>query len=126
MLVRIHPKEPEDPALLVNTRLGYLYRDAANWKKWTEAVVAGRPTEEELAMIMDSLDDGENFVPSKIGLPENRFDTVNPDDGPWFEINTESFVPTAAEPDLAIDVHEIARRFAAAKGHWLEGSAWTT
>ena len=43
-----------------NTRIDYLYRDADNYKRDNTCVVAGAITEEQQAIVLDSLDDGES------------------------------------------------------------------
>lgn len=120
MLIPMHAKEPTDDSKLVNTRIEYLYRDAANWKQHNECVVKGRLTEDEKRAILDSLIDGSDFVPSKIGMPETRFQVHNDDDVETFELYESGFVPTAAEADLDVTASELARRFGLMKGHWLD------
>lgn len=121
MLIPIHPAEPDNPDLLVNTRIEYLYRDAANWKQHNEAVVAGRFSEQDINDIMASLDMGENFIPSKIGLPEQRFDTSNDDDVLTFELSRAGFIPTTAEPTVKLDARTVTDRFKANKNRWFHG-----
>lgn len=71
-----------------NTKVSYLYRDASNYKIYTDIVVKGHLTEDQKAEIWKTLPDEESFIPGKVGLPENRFSTTTEDDGPWFELLT--------------------------------------
>lgn len=119
MLIPIHPKEPADESKLVNTRIGYIYRDAANWKQYNECVVAGRITDEQKRVIFDSLMDGTDFVPSKVGLTETRFETHNDDDVDTFELYEDAFEPTAEEPDVDVTAEQLTAAFASMKGRWL-------
>lgn len=120
MLIPIHPKEPADKSKLVNTRISYLYRDAANWKQYNECVVPGRVTEEQKRTILDSLIDGSDFVPSKVGMPETRFETRNDDDVDTFELYEDGFELTSETPDIDITITDLAAAFASMKDRWLK------
>lgn len=123
MLIQVHPKEPADKSKLVNTRVSYLYRDAANWKQHNECVVRGCITEDQKRVIMDSLIDGTDFVPAKVGLPETRFETRNDDDVDTFELYEDGLEPTASKPDVDIAIADLTAAFAAMKDRWLEPEA---
>lgn len=116
MLIPVHAPEPGSPDSLPNTRIEYLYRDDSNYKTYNEAVVEGRFSEQDLDDIVRSLLDGEYFVPSKLGLPENK--SCSDDNGPLFELYRSSFVPTAARPD-AMTAQEFTAKCKALAGHWL-------
>lgn len=120
MFIPIHPKEPVDQSKLVNTRIEYLYRDAANWKQHNECVVAGRVTEEQKKAILDSLLDGTDFVPHKVGMPETRFARTNDDDVETFELYPDNFTYTAAEPDIDPDITELTALFESMAGKWID------
>ena len=60
----------------VNTKISYLYRDADNYKMRHEVVIAGSMSEEQEKAIEDSLDEGVYFIPSQVGLPDDRFGSV--------------------------------------------------
>ena len=76
--------EPQQEAHM-NTQIRYLYRDASNYKVENECVVTGTFTQEQIAQIMDCCDLGEYFIPSQVGLPEQRFDRYDPEeDHCWF------------------------------------------
>lgn len=103
----------------MNTQIGYLYRDADNYKQYHEEVLEGEITPEQKRMIADCLDDGEYFIPHQVGLPEVRFDTVTESDHPWFELDSETgFTLTSEPPTVNITVDELVSRFQAAKGCW--------
>lgn len=103
----------------MNTRIGYLYRDADNYKQYHEEVLEGEITPEQVQAIAACLDEGENFIPHQVGLPEVRFDTVTESDHPWFELSSETgFTLTNDSPTVNITVDELASRFQAAKGCW--------
>lgn len=68
-----------------NTKIGYLYRDASNYKKWNEVVIRGSMSPEQIDTIIGCLDDELHFIPRQVGLPEDRFDEITEDDHAWFE-----------------------------------------
>lgn len=99
-----------------NTTLFYLYRDAANYKTYNEAVLEGCMTDEDYAKICQCCECGSEFIPSKVGLDLIRdFDYDKDLDHPWceilgYELTNESHCGTT--------VQELVRRFEAAKGKW--------
>lgn len=103
----------------MNTLMRYLYRDASNYKVWNLVVLAGQISEEQKKRIFGCLEDGENFIPRQVGLPEKRFETINEDDGPFFELDTAyAFEDTKEEPTVDITVDEMVEAFLQHKGHW--------
>ncbi len=102
-----------------NTEINYLYRDASNYKVYNSVIVVGKITEEQKKRIMDALHDGEYFIPAKVGLPANRFETVTEDDHYWFEF--QEFESTTAEPTIDLTVSELADAFSKCKNRWEEG-----
>lgn len=83
----------------MNTKISYLYRDADNYKKVNECVIAGALTAEQICAIKDCCDMGEYFIPSQVGLPERRFDRYDPAvDHCWFELDEDSFSETIEPP----------------------------
>ena len=108
---------PEKPAW--NTSFTYLYRDAANYKKQNSCIVKGRITEKQLSDILASLDDGEFFVPSKVGLPEKRFETWDEnDDHIFFELDCDGIEITEAKPTIDTDIETVAKKFVQNKDKW--------
>lgn len=96
----------------VNTKIQYLYRDAANYKVTNTVIIPGRMTEEQIKRILATLDEGEYFQPHKVGLPEKRFDKEDPElDHPWFELTKEDFSETTEAATLQITPRELVRRF---------------
>jgi len=103
----------------MNTRINYLYRDADNYKMPNSCVVAGKITPEQIAAIIDSLDDGEYFIPHLIGLPEKKFDTYDPQsDHPYFELGSDSFEATRAGATIELTVDALVAAFTRQKGKW--------
>ena len=106
----------------MNTKIKYLYRDAGNWKVYHEAVVEGVLSEEQKAVILDSLDWGEYFMPGAVGLPGSRFEVFNPmEDHDWFEMEEDAFEETEEAPTLHMTATELAENFARMKDRWMEG-----
>ena len=102
----------------MNTKISYLYRDASNNKVPNECIVRGLLTEEQTKAILDCRD-GDNFIPSQVGLPEKRFDRFDPEeDTCWFELYESSFDPTDAEATVDMSVDELVSHFLSKKNHW--------
>ena len=99
-----------------NTRIHYLYRDADNYKVQNECVILGEMTEEQEQRIIACLDEKEYFVPSRVGMPERKFDTETDSDHPWFE--WERIEETGQKPTLEITAEELVKRFEEASKGW--------
>lgn len=95
----------------MNTLISYLYRDASNYKVWNACVIPGLITQEQIKQIMQTLVDGENFIPSLVGMPESRFDSWTEDDTDWFELYESSFTPVDQDATLDIPPDELVARF---------------
>lgn len=97
-----------------NTRITYLYRDADNYKTLNEVVIQGTFTDEEIDEIMGVCDQGEYFIPRQVGLPEERFEKLDPQsDHCWFELSRDGFETTddyCSEPIAAEEVLAAFRR----------------
>lgn len=103
----------------INTRIAYLYRDACNYKSHNEVVVAGKISDEQMEIVLDSLDEGLYFIPSQIGLPEIRFEEETEDDHPWFELERYGFCLTTDAPTVDITIEQLVEAFAnAAEEGW--------
>ena len=110
--------EPQQEARM-NTQIRYLYRDASNYRVENECVVTGTFTQEQIAQIMDCCDLGEYFIPTQVGLPEQRFDRYDPEeDHCWFELSEDGFEETARPATVGISAEQLVENFAAAKEHW--------
>lgn len=102
-----------------NTCIGYLYRDASNYKSYNEAVVKGVLSKEDISKIIECLDAGEWFVPSKVGLPEKRFDDGwTEDDHPYFELDEYDFSETDDDPTVEITAEELVKAFEEHQNDW--------
>lgn len=104
----------------MNTKISYLYRDASNYKMPNETIILGPITEHQIDIIMDCLECGENFIPSQVGLPEERFGEWTEDDHCWFELQRCGFEATGEEPVVNMTVDELVGKFLEAKGKWKE------
>lgn len=47
----------------------YLYRDASNYKAWGEILLAGVPSQNDIAVLRACLESGEYFVAEQVGIP---------------------------------------------------------
>lgn len=103
-----------------NTKIEYLYRDASNYKVWNTAIIQGRLTDEQIDEIMACLQDGEYFVPSKVGLDEERFGDWTEDDTEYFELCRSGFSITGQKSTVPMRPDELVAKFQAAKGKWLD------
>lgn len=54
----------------MNTRVEYLYRDAANYKSFSEVVFTGQATKEQLRRLRSALISSEFFGAGQVGLPD--------------------------------------------------------
>ena len=103
----------------MNTQIRYVYRDASNYKVENECVVSGTFTPEQIAQIMNCCDLGEYFIPSQVGLPEQRFDRYDAEeDHCWFELSEDGFEETTRPATVGISAEQLVENFAAAKEHW--------
>lgn len=103
----------------MNTKILYLYRDAANYKVHNECVVKGTLTNAQKQSILDSLDAGEYFIPSLVGMPERKFDEYDDEmDHVWFELSEDGFEETDEVPTINISAEELAEAFCACKDRW--------
>lgn len=101
----------------MNTRIVYLYRDASNYKVRNTAVIRGELSEADQQTILSCLEDGEYFIPSQVGLDEERFGSKTEDDHAWFELEPGFAEPTNAVP-CDLDCARLVANFMAAKGNW--------
>lgn len=98
-----------------NTEVGYLYRDADNYKIWNTCVVKGTLTEAEQAEIRSCCDGGEYFYPHLVGLPEEKYEGTDAD-VLWLEL--VGFEQTDRKPDVDLTAKELLERFREKKDRW--------
>jgi hypothetical protein len=67
----------------LNTKIIYQYRDAENYKKWTEVVIRGELLSDAITPL---LYEGEFFIPSEIGLDNLQKLPFKYYDHVWHEI----------------------------------------
>ena len=103
-----------------NTKIEYLYRDADNYKKWNEVVIAGKVTEAQKRVILNSLESEEFFIPEQLGLPIIRpDDKLTAADHPFCELDVNSFSMTDEAPTVAMSANELTEAFRkAGKDGW--------
>lgn len=100
-----------------NTRLNYLYRDAANFKTCNSVVLKGKMTDEMFAEMQACCGDAkEMFIPEQVGLDLIRDWETTMDDHPYAELEDYELVPN--EPTTDMTVEELLRRFQEAEGDW--------
>ena len=107
-----------------NTKIGYLYRDASNYKKWNEVVIRGSISPEQIDIIIGCLDGELYFIPRQVGLSEERFDEITAADHAWFELERESFEPTDHAATEDISVSDLVENFIKSKNNWDESLFW--
>lgn len=100
------------------TKVNYLYRDCANYKVWNEAVLRGEITNEQEKAIYAAIADGENFVPSDVGLPETRFGSWNEDDVDVFELQGFETFEAPSDIETVMDIDELVQNFEACTAYW--------
>lgn len=106
-----------------NTLIGYMYRDAANYKFYYEEVVAGAITEDQIGTILNCLDCGIYFIPGQVGLPCEYARNCDYDeqlDHPWCELREDGFELVNDEPTLNMTVNTLVQSFLNASGRWEE------
>ena len=96
----------------MNTKIHYLYRDADNYKVHNSCVIKGVLTPEQINVILSCCDAGEYFIPNQVGLPERKFEKIDPQvDHCWFELTRDDFeytdqpaTPQIPEPEITAAV----------------------
>jgi len=104
----------------MNTKISYLYRDSDNYKVHNECVVSGTLTEDQIETILDCLDEGEYFIPGRVGLPENKFDETTEADHDFFELGQYSFEQTKETPTAFVTAELLVELFKKCKDNWQE------
>lgn len=107
----------------MNTRISYIYRDGANYKKSNSVVIEGVFTSQQIQDITDCLSYGQFFIPRQVGLPEERpSDWDYQDDHCWFELNPAiGFETVDYAPTIVLTAEQLYANFMAAKDNWEEG-----
>ena len=105
----------------MNTLMHYLYRDSENNKVHTAVVLKGEITEQQKEKISACLENGSDFIPSQVGLLDNRFETLEAEDQPWFELYPKvDFQLTHLPADVELSVDELTQKFESAQNNWDE------
>lgn len=90
----------------MNTRFEYRYRDGQNYKLYSEVVIAGEFT---LDQLRPHLYEGEFFVPSEVGLDDLQEYPYRSCDHVWHEL--VSAEPTEDAPTVEVRAEELVARF---------------
>lgn len=99
---------------VINTILRYLYRDASNYKVFSEAIVAGKLDQGALQPFFH---EGEFFVPSQVGLKDLQPSPFTKDDHIWHEL--ASVAPTCEPATIPMGAIELLAGFRqASKNDW--------
>ena len=109
---RVDLKKAQKP----NTKIEYSYADASNYKIYQEAIVRGVLSDDQIAGIFGSLDSGEFFIPSQVGLSETRFEDITEDDHCWFRL--DNITDTDEEATADISARSLWENFLAVNGQW--------
>lgn len=104
----------------MNTKINYLYRDASNYKVINEVIINGTLTAQQINEIIGCLDMENYFIPSQVGLPENKFPDQTEDDHCWFELERSGFKQTADPATVDMTAEELLCAFRRAKDNWDE------
>ena len=96
----------------MNTEIVYLYRDASNYKKWNDVIVAGGMSESDLDFIKKCLMVDNTFIPEQIGLPLLRPDAnITEDDHCFAELCVEEIKRTCEPPTIDVSWRNIMDSF---------------
>lgn len=114
------PQQAPHAPVKANTRICYIYRDAANHKKCTEGVIEGNLTKADKNEIWDCLA-GEisdhYFLPEQVGLSSDNCYYGTEDDTPWFELLSIEDTDDAVTCQN-MTAAELYRNFLRAKDRW--------
>ena len=89
-----------------NSKIYYLYRDAANYKTFNDVVVSESVTLEELSPYFH---DHQFFIPSEVGFDDLQPDTFTCDDHIWHELY--EIETTEESPTVDFDSEELVKKF---------------
>lgn len=82
-----------------NTRISVMYRDAANYKKTADIVLAGALAQTDLDHMVSAMDEGTYFLPGQVGLRALNPGAAHHDeelDHPWHTIEAVQLTSEAA------------------------------
>ena len=98
---------------MANTMIEFPYRDASNYKIWTECIIKGEFTKDHQERIRAAVDFEGFYIPEIVGLPCNRFSEETNDDHPWIAFEDTIFTETDSEPTIDLTVEDLVSRFQA-------------
>lgn len=102
-----------------NTEICYMYRDSSNYKSYGSVVVPGMIGQSEKDRILDSLMDGEYFVPEMVGFEAGRNWHYDPEvDTPYWELQAAGIRVTGMAPTVDRTVGDVVAAFERCRGKW--------
>ncbi|WP_461818166.1 hypothetical protein [Faecalimonas sp.] len=102
----------------MNTKINYLYRDADNYKQYNEEIIAGTITEEQIQQILETLSDGEHFIPHLVGFTEVFCGPITDSDHPYFELQKTDFEETKEKPTVNLTAEQLVTEFQRNQKNW--------
>lgn len=106
----------------MNTKISYIYEDGENFQITNTCVIDGEFSGKQINTIMKSLNKGQYFIPSQIGMPEIKFSDSTGPKNSWFKLSPDSFLKTNESPDINITPEELVARFCLRRHKWEEAS----
>jgi len=98
-----------------NTRIGYRYADASNYKVFGVAILEGRASDDQIRQMLDTLEDGEFFIPGQVGLRDLQADFQHgagwddQDDHVWHRLEAISYTDDEPSEDATSVAHAMAQ-----------------
>lgn len=102
----------------MNTKVNYLYRDADNYKQHNEEIISGTITKEQIQQILETLNDGEYFIPHLVGFNEVFLGPIKDSDHPYFELHEEDFEETQEEVTVNLTAEQLVSEFQRNRTNW--------
>jgi len=120
-----------------NTSISYKYTDATNYKTDHTVIFSGSATDTDLIHLFQSLDDGDGFIPSQVGLldiqfvlqthdvkdnrdSEGEYNPFGPEgsDHVWHSILRENVEKTNLDATEARSIQEFVRAVMSSAHNW--------
>lgn len=102
-----------------NTKITVMYRDAANYKKVEDLVLAGALAQDDLDRMIGAMDEGTYFLPAQVGLPSLDPGPADHDeelDHPWHTIQQVEL--TQAPPTDRLSTSELVKSWPDSADAW--------
>lgn len=103
----------------MNTKINYVYHNVYGRRVDNTCVINGTLTDLEKEIIMSCLFEEDYFIPSKVGLPERRFDSNNrKTDKILFQFAEKPFEQTLLSADVKLMPTDLVLSFMRYKNNW--------